>query len=428
MRCVVALLALAACNENPPFALRFRVTDGDSFQCLSPVGGQVASKCEEISFPCEAVVSIRILPPANPSLPYISLCQPLRGNDLCSLNAVDLPPPEVDVPEQRLEVQMAIYAAYLLPTDDQGEPMCPPPSKVFYGADGFPVTQALPCQMSATDPNDPQYCWPVPSMGGVSYYTPGDSKTVVELGCTSPDFSSLECEGTNKVTVNATISDFDLPAFSIPGGTGGLADRLIVAVGEPQVSGDSHVLNPKDVRPLSRTVIAPVPVWSAELENFTFGSSECVQVFEEVAQSTATDTCRPPPMMETSTFNLSGVRLSKTTLDQIIRALDDESATDPPFTLDKGLVLGVVLDENGSFASGHVVTTDQPATIEYLSPDRGHFVTGGTSSAGIFLSRDAPYGTTFTSQDGTKVTAGYGGLIAGKVTIVVLQFGTMIGQ
>jgi hypothetical protein len=96
---------------------------------------------------------------------------------------------------------------------------------------------------------------------------------------------------------------------------------------------------------------------------------------------------------------------------------------------DTGLVIGVVLDSNGTpptmpmmiAATASDGTPD--GTIEYLSADRRNLIAGGTSANGIFISQDTPYGSTFTAN-GAKLQAalGYGGLVEGKVSIVVLQF------
>ena len=49
-------------------------------------------------------------------------------------------------------------------------------------------------------------------------------------------------------------------------------------------------------------------------------------------------------------------------------------------------------------------------------------VSNATTSSGIFVSSDAPFGTTFSVASGVQAASGFGGLVEGKVTIVVLQY------
>jgi hypothetical protein len=59
--------------------------------------------------------------------------------------------------------------------------------------------------------------------------------------------------------------------------------------------------------------------------------------------------------------------------------------------------------------------------VKYLT-GQGMLSTTGTSNNGIFVSRDAPFGTMFaTSRPGRPTVTGVGGMVAGKITVVVLQ-------
>ena len=114
-----------------------------------------------------------------------------------------------------------------------------------------------------------------------------------------------------------------------------------------------------------------------------------------------------------------GTRLAKATLDNILSVLG------LPSFPDKGLVVGIVLDDHGNPAGGlqvnASVTGSVTPTIQYLSANR-HAVGGTvTSSTGIFISEDAPFGTDFSATQGSETATAVGGLIVGKVTIVVLQ-------
>ncbi|MDB4959953.1 MAG: hypothetical protein JWO36_7522 [Myxococcales bacterium] len=425
MRWMFVLAFAAGCGNSPPFALRFRLTQGKTEACITQAGGVQATTCDQITMPCEAVVSIRIVPPGDPTVPYISLCKTLSRRDVCGIAGVTLPQPASPVPEQRLLVQMAVYPRFKLPTDmATGDPLCP--ANVAYAADGFPVTQDLPCDNTVTDPDLADFCWPTPAIGGTAYYTPGDPETIVDLGCSNLDaFMDPICVSKQDTIVTASVSDFDTPGFSV---SQGVADLLSISVGEPKPLASAFALNVADVVPLPRFGIVP-PSWSGHV-SLPLVQSACLEIKDETPQSTSTIACRKLQSPMHDTLDVPGVRLSKQSLDQIIKTINTEQATTlPPFTLDKGLVVGIVLDNLGNPVANNVVVTDVPGTIEYLSADRTHFVTGGTSSSGIFLSKDIPYGTNFTTVGSAAATAtGFGGLVNNKVSIVQLQFSLPIGN
>ena len=114
----------------------------------------------------------------------------------------------------------------------------------------------------------------------------------------------------------------------------------------------------------------------------------------------------------------SGVRLSKAALDQMLAAL---SLTSFPV---HGLTIGIVLDPSGNSVANQVVTPSA-GTVQYFAADRANVGGAKTTSSGVWVSTDAPFGTTFSTFGGTPPTTvqRIGGLIDGKVTIVVLQFG-----
>jgi hypothetical protein len=130
--------------------------------------------------------------------------------------------------------------------------------------------------------------------------------------------------------------------------------------------------------------------------------------------------CRP--YLPHQTNDLPGQWLSKTTLDKIVAALGLAQVPDA------GLVIGIAVDENLAPAPNVVVTADPPDTttphVTYLSPNLDAIITGGTSTGGVWVSTDAPYSTSFSGSDGSPTgiyPAVLGGLVSGKITIVVLQ-------
>ncbi len=405
-RLALLLVLLTACGDPPPFSLRFVLSQQKGYTCTADTG-TTATLCSDVTLLCEAFVSIRIFSPSAPDQPWIKVCQKLpasRTMDLCSIAAINLPQPDVKVPLQTLEVEMALYPVSQVTLLPDGTYECP--TGQTYSADGYPVTSLEPCTQS-----DPPSCPPNPAVGGRAFYHPGDSETVVTLGCTN--LGLLEdptCKNANSHAITAVITDFDNPLVPI---SRALADTLTVSVAEPVLKAGEYSIMSEQT--LGRSAIDP-PAWMGETAT-TFSSSACITVFEDVAQTTTSVSCRalvPNEAMQPS-IELTGIRLAKSTLQDVLAAIG------LPTFPDKGLTIGMVLDANGIPAAG---VTIQPTagTVLYLSADRHSLVTGGTSASGIFVSRDAPYGTTFPSNSATPdALAGFGGLVSGKVTVTVTQ-------
>ncbi len=405
-----AAIALAACSD-PPMTLKFALTPGDSQVCFSSTG-EPAQTCADVAIPCDAVVSIRIFDPDQPTAPYVAACKALTGRrDLCSIAEIDLPEPMQRIPLQTLEVEMAVYPASEIETDPNTNLLiCP--SRSTFGADGLPIEAINPC----SDP-DPAQCLE-PAIGGVAFYHPGDTETVVDLGCTN--LAQLEACGTADVEVTSTVYDYDsrLPVVE------SVANLLNVSVGEPQPTlvgtATEFTLDPADQAVLDHGSDPTVPTWSKQV-GIMFQHTACIEVLEDGAQTTGAVSCRAASPTDSS-IDILGERLARGTLDQLLVA---SGLSEFP---DAGMVVGIVLDNVGGPLVGYQVATDPPAPtpLEYLSVDRTGFTSlPGTTSNGIFVSQDAPFGTTFsvTSMGGVPQTAtAIGGLIAGKVTIVVLQF------
>jgi len=399
---LVAIGLLAACDP-PPLTLRFSLTDGDSYRCTGDTG-QDTTSCSDITMLCTGVLSVRIVPPDHPEFPYTSVCKVLSGaqGKLCSIAGVDLPPPAMPVPEQTLEVQMAVFNRHDLPVDGDGNPICP---RIEYAADGFPAPQE-PCSSS----DDPNGCVARPAVAGRAYYHPGDEETVVELGCI--ELSRLtSCSGPTSVDVFATVNDFDTV---VPVGET-TADRLTVSIGEPKLTDSYYALT--TTFPLNRSGSAP-PTWSGIGTGFSPQASYCLEVFEDVPQATRALTCTDTLK---SRIDITGYLLARSTLSQILAALGK------PIFPDEGLVVGVVLDRfNRPVANAEVKGSLANTEIKYLSADRMSLGTTATSTNGIWISTNAPYNSTFVWTTPPTVSA-FGGLVEGKVTIVVLQQSTNAG-
>jgi hypothetical protein len=85
-----------------------------------------------------------------------------------------------------------------------------------------------------------------------------------------------------------------------------------------------------------------------------------------------------------------------------------------------GLTLGMVVDDQGKPVAGAVVSAGM-GTVEYLTDQGSAFGPGATGKDGIFVSRNAIFGTEFST--GTGGPTGIGGLVAGRLTVVILQAG-----
>lgn len=413
IRWLAAAVLVAACGDPPPMVLKFRITDGDVQSCTSSTGTKALS-CEDVTMLCDAYASIRIFAPGDPTAPFVSACQPLAEGatkkDVCSLAQVSLPQPATPIGAQTLEIDMAIYPKASLRTNADGNLECP--AQPEFGADGFPVLAQQPC----TDP-DPTTCDPQPAIGGRAFYHPGDTETLVSLGCTNLEaLEDRSCAGQSSLAVSATVDDFDTGVSVSPA----TADGLLVTAGEPTFSSAlmGYQLQSSQTSVLERASQGPVPSWQGNFD-LQLTSSACLEVIEDGAQTTPALTCTNN--IAGNPLDLPGVRISTAangTLDRVLHAIG--LSTFP----DRGLVVGIALDYLGGPKSDvTIVPSDPSATIKYLSDDLTTVIPGATGKSGVWVSQDATYGTAFTTT-GIAVLAhpGFGGLVHQKVDIVVIQF------
>jgi hypothetical protein len=203
---------------------------------------------------------------------------------------------------------------------------------------------------------------------------------------------------------------------------------LTVSIGEPTGvavgTSTQYMLPTTATTQLALTAMAPTPAWSGTVDE-TFQVATCIEVVDlGVAETTPTLACMPA-MMGAASIDFdgkaapAGIHLARAELDQLTSAL-----AEPDFSLDTGFVVGIVLDADGSPLANQVVAPSDPtATVQYLAATGSAYAGAATSTNGIFVSTDAPFDTTWTTQQGaTLATTGFGGLVDGMVTIVVLQF------
>jgi hypothetical protein len=387
---MVAALVLAAC-ETPNARLIYEVANGPAQSCGS-------ANCADVKIPCEAVISIRVLRPDDPTAPLLTICEPLpqnRNKDLCSIAAVDLGDMPIELPKETLEVQVLIWNRVDATNPDTSELDCGRHDIEFDAVDGFPIAHK-----------------PTPAIGGHTFYHPGDQEIRVTLGCT--DLQALnQCSAENQLSVTSTVERFENIGVAVDPNAG---SRLSVAIGEPTLKGAAavHSLEPADTRPLDMEPIGQAAIWEQGSIDLDFVDVGCVQVLEDGAQNTATLTCddnRFPPIMPM--LDMRAFWLSKPSLDQVLAALG--LAQFPP----SGLTIGIVVDDLGVPIAGETVTASPSGTIRYLSADRTSVGGSQTTASGMFVSLDAGLPTAFSVAGGIGERTG--GRVQGKVTLVVLE-------
>ncbi len=395
---ILASLLVSAC-DTPDLTIVYRVADG------TPGSTCDTDSCAEVGMECSAVLYLRVLRPSDPNAPLITLCEDVRTNatkDLCAIAQVDLP--VITLPRETLEVQVTVWPRELVVDPDTGFLDCGKLPLEFDATYGFPVAGPIN-----------------PAFGGRAFYHPGDAETPVTLGCVDVlSVNQPSCAGQQAIQVTSTVGDFENLPFSV---SSSLGDRLQVTIGEPKPFDDGirmgHVLNSADVAVLDRAVIGPTPAWGAGVD-LDLQSSACIQVLEDGAQTTSSLRCKAITGVETA-LDLPGVRLPRSTLEQVLASLSLASFPEG------GLTVGIVLDSVGAPVPGAVVNSTG-GTIEYVNATRTGLVTGQTSTSGMFVSRDAPFGTIFSSFQIDQSVNATGGIVDGKVTVVILQFDTPIGS
>lgn len=363
--------------------------------------------CSAVLLPCDAVESIRIVDPDDPYNPdkrHLEQCERVRADklaDACSINSVNLD--SKPLPLKDLEVEIAVFPGAALSVDPKtGDPICP---DVHYNsATGYPFPTGHDV---------------IPALGGKGYYHPGDTAVTVRLGCTdlSAMNAGLACTNPQTGALTATVEDFTT-RVPVSVGPGGDADHLFVSVGEPRSFDGGFVLNPADAIALHLDD-HEVPLWSAPSSQM-FTKYACVEVLEDVPQAVATLRCiqATDPLPK-----LTGMRVIKRQVQDALTALG-LSGTDFPA---EGLTIGIVLDGQDAGLENYIVTATPGSgggtggTVTYMTTMENDPPINMTSKNGIFLSRDAPFGTIFSARGQTAMAPAVGGLVAGKITVVVIS-------
>jgi hypothetical protein len=355
--------------------------------------------CAMITLPCDPVMSIRIVEPgADPTDPkarYLDQCVQVlsdTNNTACALNSVSLD--STPVPVRELAVQVAVFPGSAVRVDPMsGKLVCP--DVAYSQGNGFPIEAPF-----------------APALGRQVFYHPGDATVDVKLGCTDvPTMQAGQtCHNPAAGAATATVLDFD-SLVPVPVGPGGNADELFVWSGEPRVFDGRYVLGRPDLVAMKLDDNG-TSHWTGERTQ-SFKRYACVEVLEDVAQTTATLHCAS---VADPTTDLTGYWIRRDTLQPILKTA--AAVLGDSVVPDTGLTIGLVVDSTALGVAGVAVRTSSPAHITYLS--KSGVGNDATFATGIFVSADAPFGTTF-FVPGARPEIG--GLVAGKATIVILTMG-----
>ena len=397
MRAVLAPLAACAawtcaCSTPTP-QIVLDLAGPPTQACLS----DLVKSCADLLLPCDPVMSIRIVEPgadlSDPKLVYLDQCVPVLSdpnNTSCALNSVSLD--STPIPVRNLEVQIAVFPGSEAHDKKTGALMCPP---VAYTDTGFPIEGPT-----------------APALGRKVFYHPGDATVDVKLGCTDvPKMQAGDtCNNPGAGAATATVLGFE-SQVPVPVGPGGNADELWVWSGEPHMFQGSAVLPPPEVVAMHLDDNG-TPHWTAERAQ-TFSHDACVEVLEDIPQTAATVHC---VSTDTLVGDLTGYWIRRETLQPILKTAS--AVLGDSVLPDAGLTIGLVVDGSAIGVEGVAVSTSTRAHVTYLS--KTGVGSDATFATGIFVSEDAPFGTTFFAPGARPEI---GGLVAGKATIVVLTMG-----
>jgi hypothetical protein len=387
-RCAVVAVAVG-CNTPVP-SLHIVPAGPPTQACPS-------TECANVMLRCPSIMSIRIFDPKQPTKALLSQCSTVptdTHNDLCAVAQVDLI--DTPLPVRELDVQIALFpqSRAIVDPNNVANMLCP--DVQFGAASGFPIEQS-----------------PSPALGGRTLYHPGDSVVTVALGCTDLDAINASCIDQAAVDVTATVRDFPNEVSVASGQV-----ELRVAVAEPQSSGGSYMIGGSDSHMLTPQPDTGLATWNSTV-SARFTRYVCADVLESNL-SEATGTVRCVPAVGARTLELVGSWLRR---PQLVDYLSSLGASMVPIN---GLTLGVVLDPALNPVAGATVRTSvvggMAGTVRYLTKAGFSATASSTSDTGIFVSTDAAFGTEFTAHAaGLTDAIGVGGLVSGRVTIVVLQ-------
>ena len=392
----LAVLALAAasgsCQEQvgTDFSIRFVLDSEPGSFCAE-------TACEAYPMWCGARLSVRVFDLEEGNATRGSLvsetCEVVPSSaQLCDLEFTS-DPKTVYVPLHNVRIEVAAWH----PADAQGI-TCP---GVTFNLSGRPDVGFRPR----------------PAVAGSKTFDVRSSKVevLVPLQCT--DITRLDdeqCQAEPSTLLKARVDDLAL-GYTV---SRAQAEELSVsAAPTTPVDGSATAqrIDVDDLITLSR-VTDGAPQTSFE-HNYPgrMSGTLCTVVRDSGPEVTSTATCRIVPMGQT-TVDLRGILVTREKLQPLLDAMGSEFP-------ETGLVVGRVLSQSG-LPLARVRVIPSAGTVEYLDEAGTGFSGTATSADGYFISRDAPFGTTWraTSLTGlTEQSIQVGGLVTDMVSPVILR-------
>lgn len=391
---VIALLAAASGSCQEPIATEFSIRFA-----LDPTAGSLCDEtdCRQYTMSCGARLSVRIFDTEGTNSERGTLvgetCEAVKSSEkICDLrNTSQLG--IVNVPLHHVRIEVAAWHPADVP-----ENACPP---VTFDAVGRPRVDFQPR----------------PAVAGAKAFDVSSNKVEVWIPLQCTDIARLddvECRPEITTLLRARIDDLAI-GFAV---SEAQAEGLNVSAAPPTPVDGSPTAQRIDVDDfigLSRVVDGPPsPTFERDFVGRMSGHL-CTVVLDSGPQVTATATCTEVDMDQAS-IDLRGILVTTGTLQPLLDAMGSAFP-------EAGLVVGRVLDRAGTPLAGVRVIPDA-GTVEYLDEAGTGFTGTTTGSRGYFISRDAPFGTTWraTHPDGrVEQSVQVAGLVNQMVSPVILR-------
>ena len=389
----------AGCNETPselgPFTIQPLLD-------TRPGSGCDSATCDDYGMSCGAIVSVRIRDTEDDDRIVGSSCQAVPASDtLCGLANLSRGT-FFNIPPHRLRIEIAAWREEVLVADPLLAGDCPDDD--IFDLRGAPLTTFSP----------------QPAFAGADYYdasSSSDDIAEVRLSCTEPEqLDQDECSMESSTVVTVQVDDLETALDISPEQADNLSVGAAIARAVPDGDGGTyHVIEAGDTFTLVRED-GPVPRFTGTTSR-ELGTTVCAVVLDLAPQSTSAVTCWSVEA-GADPLELRGTLIGNDTLEPILDAMGESSFPED------GLVVGRVFDHTGVPLAGVEITADG-GTVEYLDAGVTGLTGNATSSSGFFISRDAPFGSTWAAEHAVDGRTHSGDLLAGlvrsKVTALIIR-------